>query len=339
VTGTAVSYRLKRATIGASGHRSTYHFGVATDYGGAYGSQPGHHDQPGQPSETQLPETQSPETQLPETQSPETQSPETQSPASPPTGPSRPSPRRRVRLLALVLLAAGVAGLLGSVAGIVNQVLPRRFTAAQRQQLTDWEYGVRWRTLRASAIFPLSVSYLPPAALGDDPSLTLSARRIGLARQSSCAAAADTTAAAALGRAGCAALLRATYVDGTGSYVVTVGAAVLPTTAKAVAAAQAISQAHSTGGLGPTVHTVQFAGTLSAAFTGKRRQLSGVITAGSYVVLWTAGYADDRPREPVATNGYTDKEMSSAGAGVAQAVLSVLAAPVAAPHCPGAPGC
>ena len=119
----------------------------------------------------------------------------------------------------------------------------------------------------------------------------------------------------------------------------TVGAAVLPTTATAAAAARAISQAHDTGGLGPTVHTVQFAGTPAAAFTGKRRQLSGVVTAGSYVVLWTAGYADDRPREPVSTNGYTDKEMSSAGAGVAQAVLSVLAAPVTAPHCPGAPGC
>src|SRR6202012_3688352 len=104
-------------------------------------------------------------------------------------------------------------------------------TAAQRQQITDWEYGERWRTLTAGAIFPLSVSYPPPAVLSDDPSLTLSARRIGLARASSCAAAADTTAAAALGRAGCADMLRATYVDGTGSYVVTGGAGILPTTA------------------------------------------------------------------------------------------------------------
>jgi hypothetical protein len=87
------------------------------------------------------------------------------------------------------------------------------------------------------------------------------------------------------------------------------------------------------------VHTVPFAGTLAAAFTASRRQLSGAAAGGSYVVLWTAGYADDRPREPVAGDSYTDQEITSAGSGVARAVLSVLAAPVPSPHCPGTPGC
>jgi hypothetical protein len=134
-------------------------------------------------------------------------------------------------------------------------------------------------------------------------------------------------------------VLRATYVDGTGSYVVTVGAAVMPGATQAAAAAQAINDADGASGLGSTVRTVSFAHTAAGAFTNKRRQLSGAVAAGSYVVLYAVGYADDRPAEPVAANDYTDGEMTSAGTGVAKAVLSVLAAPVPSPRCPGTPGC
>ena len=87
------------------------------------------------------------------------------------------------------------------------------------------------------------------------------------------------------------------------------------------------------------MHTVPFAGTPSAGFTNSRRQLSGAVAKGSYVVLYTVGYADGRPREPVARDTYTDGEMTGAGTGVAQAVPAVLAAPVPTPRCPGAPGC
>jgi hypothetical protein len=231
-----------------------------------------------------------------------------------------------------------VAGLLVSVAGAVNQALPRRFTAVQRQQVTDWELGQRWRSLSAGTIFPASVSYPPPTALGADSSLKLDARRVGVAPQASCAAAVDSTAAGVLDRDGCAAVLRATYVDGTGSYVLTVGAAVLPTAAQAAAAAQAVGGVKAV--LGSTVHTVEFKDTLAAGFTASRRQLSGAVAAGPYVVLYTVGYADDRPREPVAADdSYTAGEMTSAGKGVARAVLTVLAAPAPTPSCPGAPGC
>ena len=80
-------------------------------------------------------------------------------------------------------------------------------------------------------------------------------------------------------------------------------------------------------------------GTPAAAFTDKRRQLSGVVSAGTYVVLYTVGYTDTRPHEPVTRDNYTDNEMKSAGVGVAHDVLSALAAPVPPAHCPGAPGC
>ncbi len=247
--------------------------------------------------------------------------------------------RRRSRYLAVTLLALGAVGFFGSLAGLASQVMPRRFTASQQRQITDWETGKRWRALPASAIFPASVSYPPAASLGDNPSLTLSAQRIGIASQASCAAATDPTAAAALGSDGCTAMLRATYVDETGSYVVTVGAAVLPGAARAAAAARAIDAHDGSDGLGPTVHTVRFAGTPAAGFSNTRRQLSGVLSAGPYVVLYTVGYADSRPKEPVNGDSYAHDEMMSAGAGAARAVLSVLAAPVPAPRCPGTPGC
>jgi len=178
-----------------------------------------------------------------------------------------------------------------------------------------------------------------PASLDDDPALTLSAQRAGIASQANCATAADPTAAGVLDRDGCTAMLRATYVDETGSYVVTVGAAVLPGAARAAAAARAIAAHGDSAGLGPTVHTVQFNGTLAASFSNGRRQMSGVLSAGSYVVLYTVGYADSRPREPVAGDTYADAEMTTLATGVAQVVLAKVGAPLPVPHCPGTPGC
>jgi hypothetical protein len=230
----------------------------------------------------------------------------------------------------------GGLGFVGFAVAAGVQVMPRKFSASQRQQITDWEFGKRWRDLTADAVFPATLSYPPPLALNDDPSLRLSARRVGLAKQATCASATDAAAAAALDRAGCAAMLRATYVDGTDSYVVTVGAAVLPGSAKAVTAARAIAGA---GGKNSAVHAVLVKGTPAAAFTDRRRQLSGAVSAGTYVVLYTVGYTDTRPKEPVAGDSYTDAEMKSAGVGVAHDVLSVLAAPVPPPGCPGTPGC
>jgi len=244
--------------------------------------------------------------------------------------------RRRTRRLAVIALVLGGLGLIGFGIGAVVQVAPRKFTPTQQQQISAWEFGKRWRDLPAGAIFPASISYPAPTALDDVPGLTLSARRVGMASQASCAAAADAAVAAALDRDGCSAMLRATYVDATDSYVVTVGAAVLPGAGQAATAAHAIA---GTEVLGPTVHAVPFKGTPAADFTDSRRQLSGLLSAGTYVVLYTVGYADSRPREQVTADSYAVQEMTSAGAGVAHDVLLVLAAPVPPPRCPGTPGC
>lgn len=263
--------------------------------------------------------------------------------------------RRRARrgfLLAVAVLVVGVVSLVFSLLGVVAQLLPRQFTAGQQRQITNWEYGKRWRELDAGQIFPAEVRYAPPAALAADRSLGLTARRIGIARQTTCQAATDPAAAAVLDRDGCTAMLRATYVNGTDSYVITVGTAILPGAARAQAAARELAAASRATGnaaagssagrgvrIAPGVRAVSFKNTPAAWFTNARRQLSGSIAAGTYVVLYTVGYADSRPREPVAGDKYADGEMTSAGVGVARKVLSVLAAPVPAPRCPGTQGC
>ena len=242
-------------------------------------------------------------------------------------------------VVAWAALLLGGLGFLGSLAGVIIQVAPRQFTAAQIRQITDWESAKRWRTVPAGKIFPATVSYAPPAALEDDTALALTARRIGIASQAPCRAATDNAAAAILVKNHCRALLRATYTDATDSYVVTVGAAALPSAAAAEAAQrQLVSEGTATGG-GPTVHAVHFNGTPAAEFSNARRQVSGVLAAGAYVVLYTIGYADSRPRQPVTSDSYGYAEMTSFGSGVAHAVLSVLGQPVKTPSCPGAPGC
>ena len=87
--------------------------------------------------------------------------------------------------------------------------------------------------------------------------------------------------------------------------MLTVGVAVLPSTAQAAAAAAGADERP--GLARPRAHGARraFVNTPAAAFTGSRRQLSGVLDAGTYVVLYTVGYADTRPREQVAAGQAT----------------------------------
>jgi hypothetical protein len=216
--------------------------------------------------------------------------------------------------------------------------MPRQFSAEQQRQITDWEVGKRWRTMPAGAIFPASLRYTLPLPPTGDPKLQLTADRIGIASQASCAAATDPAAVGAvLARHGCEAMLRATYVDGTGSYVITVGVAAMPGSAQVSAAERELAGFGASDGAG--VRTVLVAGSLAAAFTDSRRQLSASMAAGPYLVFYTIGYTDDRPRQLVTADTYTDGEMTAAGAGVAQAVASQVGKSVPSPQCPGTPGC
>jgi hypothetical protein len=268
--------------------------------------------------------------------------------SAPHYGPAAGRRRGRGRGVAIAALILGVAGLGVSLAGAAMQVLPRQFTAHQQRQILNWEIGKRWREMPAGTIFPAYVRYPAPPELG---ALTLTAVRIGIARQASCRAATDAAVAAVLDRNGCQAMLRATYADRTDSYVVTVGAAAFSGSAAATAAhRESASLARTGAGAGarakgktarvaPGVRTVRFAGTPAFSFRDAQRQISESRAAGTYIVFYTIGYADDRPQERVASDSYTYSEMTSFGGGVAQAVLSGLAKPPPPPHCPGTPGC
>jgi hypothetical protein len=274
---------------------------VATEYGGAYGDKPWRHAAPSYGGQ-------------------------------PPNRARRGSQRWFAAVAALVL---GVAGLAVALTGVAFQLMPRQFSAEQQRQITDWEVGKRWRTLSAGAIFPASLQYAAPSTLSD-AGLRLTADRIGIASQASCAAATATAAVGAmLARHGCEAMLRATYADGTDSYVITVGVAAMPGSAQVNAAKRELPGGNNGAGVG----TVPVPGSLAAAFTDSRRQLSASMAAGPYLVFYTIGYTDGRQGVLVTADAYADAEMTAAGAGVAHAVASQVGKPVPPPHCPGTPEC
>jgi hypothetical protein len=233
--------------------------------------------------------------------------------------------------------------------GVAIWVLPRQFTAGQQHQIMAWEIAGRWQALTAGQIFPASVPYqLPATVLEEAAPLNLNALRVSIApQQSDCAKAVTSTAAGAvLRRNGCEAVLRATYVDSTQTYVMTVGVAVLPSAAAATDADTGLSRpklaaardGDGAGRLAAGVMVVRFSGA-AAQLYDYNRQISDSITAGPYIVMYAVGYADNRPRLPVSEDPYSKAEMTSMAQGVANSVAATLDAAPARPHCPGTPGC
>jgi hypothetical protein len=239
--------------------------------------------------------------------------------------------------ITLTVLFVGTAGLAASAAGVSARLLPRKFTSAQQQQIMNWEAARRWRVLTAGKIFPAAVTYqLPAAALDSGTQLALTAYRVGISPQTSCAMASDPAAARVLSAGHCTSVLRATYADETDSMLVTVGVAVMPGASAARSAAGVLSAGQE---LHPGVRAVAFPGTLAASFGDRERQLSWATSAGPYLIMSTVGYADGRPEVPVASDPYIDQEMTSFANGVADAVGAPLGVSPPPPRCPGAPGC
>jgi hypothetical protein len=256
------------------------------------------------------------------------------------------SGRRAAAVIALIL---GLAGFAVSAVGVAIQLLPRHFSTEEQSQIKTWEVMRRWQTIPAGQIFPASVPYqLSASVLGDVSPLHLQALRISIAPQESDCAKAVTSAAAgtALRKHGCEAVLRATYVDATRSYVMTVGVAVLPNAAAATSADSSLAPPRLTAARAASARRALPAGVQVLSFRGAtagvydyHRQISKSFTAGPYLIMYAAGYADSRPRVPVQDDKYSDAEMTSMAQGVAQSVAHTLAAAPAPPRCPGTPGC
>jgi hypothetical protein len=260
-----------------------------------------------------------------------------------------PSGGQNRRLAASIALLLGLTGLVVSAIGLTVQMLPRHFSAEQQRQIMSWEISRRWQTMPAGQIFPATISYqLPATVLEDATPLSLNALRVSIAPQEPDCAKAVTSAAAGaiLQRDRCQAVLRATYIDATHSYVMTVGVAVMPNDAAATSANSGIDKpklaaARSGAGTGEVaagVGVIRFGGAAGKLYDYSR-QISVSFTDGPYVIMYAAGYADNRPQVAVSQDPYARDEMSSMAAGVAQSVANRLASRPATPHCPGAPGC
>jgi hypothetical protein len=247
----------------------------------------------------------------------------------------------------LTLAILAVCGLAFAAVGIRAQLKPRTFTAAQQRRIEAWEVAKRWRTLPKSRLFPKAVRY---RLAGNTPSgssakgLKLTARRLAIAPRKTCEAAAGGSRKlmVRLAHEGCDALLRSTYVDSTGSLVLTAGIAVLTSTAKAVATAHFLTRGPATGEGGAAklvLRPYPVSGTQAAGYSFPQRQLSWVVAAGPYLVMTTVAYADARPRVDVAADPYLVQEMTSFARGVAVRVAAPLKAKPHVPRCPGVPSC
>jgi hypothetical protein len=231
---------------------------------------------------------------------------------------------------------AGLAGLAASAVGIAHQLLPRRFTTAQRRAIMAWETERRWRALPAGTIFPAAVPYtLPANELYATSNLVLNARRLGISGATRCGSAASGAAVRVLSEHGCTAALRATYADSSDSLVATIAVAVMPS---ASAARTATTDLTGSGAGQMVLRSLRIADTPAAKFGDADRQLSRTASIGPYLILATAGFTDAR-RHIGITDHYLKMEMLSLITGLMHTASSTVGAAPPAPSCPGAPGC
>ncbi|MFD1940279.1 MULTISPECIES: hypothetical protein [Nonomuraea] len=188
---------------------------------------------------------------------------------------------------ALALICAITAGVAASASGAE---LTRGPTQAELEAAAKREVADRWRSWPAGKIFPATITYV--AEQGGKEK----AHRVGISASTDCVSAVDRKAAATLRRAGCEAVLRATYLDELQGVVVTVGVLALPDELRAVRAKKAFPIS---GRPVPGLRPVAFQGTVTERFTPQGRQTASVRQAGPYVVLTTAGQVDGRPARAV----------------------------------------
>jgi Tfp pilus assembly protein PilV len=216
----------------------------------------------------------------------------------------------------MVLLLVIGLGAVGAGGSLLYLEETRHATAAEADAAGQQELASLWQRMTIGQIFPKTASYGTTG--GISPKATL----IGIAPQSSCAAAADPAVAQALNRYGCVTMLRATYADQSGTILATVGIAVMKSTSGAEQTLSAI-QGQSTGGK-TGILAVGFPGT---AFPGSAREVFGTEAdaRGPYLFFYTAGYADGRSTTMQQSNG--ESITTDIGSGVMNSISLAFTAP------------
>ncbi len=198
--------------------------------------------------------------------------------------PKRRGPRRWPQATFAALLAVGVIAVAGGGVALAQE-LTRHATKAEAQAAEQAEIASRWQRLPAGQIFPSQLRYSNWAHSSEH------IHRIGIARPATCGQAIDPVMARVLGRAGCVTVLRATYADGPGAVVATLGIAVMPNSAAAAHAYGQIDLDITAG-----VRAVGFPGTMASLFGDAERQAFYTQVRGPYIFFDTDGYADGRVR-------------------------------------------
>ncbi|WP_067482681.1 hypothetical protein [Actinomadura hibisca] len=212
-------------------------------------------------------------------------------------------PRRRPRAAIAVLTTLGLAAVLGA-AGAIGWSVLRAPTAKQIETAGEKEIATRWATLPAGEIFPARVKEdIPPRNMsglfGQTPENKASrgfVQRAGIAPEAACAQAFDPKLADVLTKNGCQTVLRATYIDSTGTLATTIGVAVMGDVRQAGRAEAAVNTAFGSA-LKESVglRAVAFPGTAAKDFTDALRQDFWMdVPQAPYLMFRTSGWTLDR---------------------------------------------
>jgi hypothetical protein len=223
--------------------------------------------------------------------------------------------------MGVVLAVATVNVLLGSV-GLFQETRSRPLTDAERAKYVQEDVARRWQAWPVGMLFPEELEY---TALGRAQQF---ARRVGVAPEAPCASVTDSPVASVLRGHGCLAMLRATYVDQTSTFAITVGVAVLRDEGTRVETSARLPVDDRVG-----VRPVAFPGTVTDTFGAAQRQRTGWVGAGPYIVFSTVGYTDGRVRDSVSPEEPLNSEMWPTAQSIAGRIARFLAEPPDVPRC------
>jgi hypothetical protein len=210
----------------------------------------------------------------------------------------------------VLLIVVGIAGVAGGGFALAHE-LTRGPTKAEIAAAATKEVASRWQRLPAGKIFPATISF--QNSEGD----TASAHLVGIAPPVTCRAAMNPAVFAKIRPFGCTTMLRATYVDTSGTLAATVGIGIMPSQS---AAADAIGRL-GTMTTGISLDALPFSGTLTNAFDNAARAAGAIQqTSGPYLFLFSAGYTDGVPVSAARSN----PELVPLGSGVLSGLESAL---------------
>ncbi|MFC4587480.1 hypothetical protein [Sphaerisporangium corydalis] len=220
------------------------------------------------------------------------------------------------------ILAVAATNVLLGVVGVLQETRSRPLTVAERARYAEQDIARRWYSWQAETVFPSQVEYLGLARVRQY------ARRVGIAPEASCASVVDAPVASVLRQHRCRSMLRATYVDQTSTFVMTVGVAVLDDEETRIETGADLPVDDRVG-----VRPVAFPGTVTASFGAAQRQRATWGGAGPYIVFVTAGYADGRTRDAIPMEEIYHSELWPTAQSLAGTISRGLVAPPEIPRC------